>query len=184
MNRPHWKRPEPKDYWDAQIAKQQNAALRKLAVCWYGNQCTKCAASENLNVHHRHYRTFGYETKKDVLLLCRPCHGNLHERYLQGILTPDDAWLCDPLWQWCPHCHKLMILRVPKYEGEFTPFWGCRDFPKCKGSAPAEPSYYEPEAQTVFMASRVRTLYEFLMQIADAETIDAAKEIANKALEG
>jgi hypothetical protein len=32
----------------------------------------------------------------------------------------------------CPSCEKRMVLR----EGRYGKFWGCQDFPRCKGHLP------------------------------------------------
>ena len=40
-----------------------------------GHKCEQCQSSDKpLDLHHQHYRTFGRERQKDVLLLCRECH--------------------------------------------------------------------------------------------------------------
>lgn len=34
----------------------------------------------------------------------------------------------------CPRCGAKMILRKPKEGQTFKAFWGCGDFPNCKGT--------------------------------------------------
>jgi hypothetical protein len=44
--------------------------------------CEKCHASAEewkLDVHHKHYRSFGNEQMRDLLVLCRHCHQRLHD---------------------------------------------------------------------------------------------------------
>jgi hypothetical protein len=54
------------DYW-RQL--KQKVAKRR------GNKCEQCKSSAlHLDLHHKHYETFGRERQKDVLLLCRQCH--------------------------------------------------------------------------------------------------------------
>jgi len=49
------------------------------------NRCGKCGKlSEQLDMHHLHYRTLGYETIDDVILLCsgpNGCHQKQHNYY-------------------------------------------------------------------------------------------------------
>ncbi len=37
----------------------------------------------------------------------------------------------------CPDCGSHMVLRLPKRWQDFEPFYGCRDWPDCKGTRPA-----------------------------------------------
>ena len=51
------------------------ATLKKKVIKRRGYQCEKChAVSVRLDLHHEHYKTFGKERQKDVVLLCRNCH--------------------------------------------------------------------------------------------------------------
>lgn len=34
----------------------------------------------------------------------------------------------------CPLCLEPMVLRRPKPGDNWDPFWGCSDYPRCKGS--------------------------------------------------
>ena len=34
----------------------------------------------------------------------------------------------------CPDCGGWMVLRTPKSDQEWPPFWGCSRFPNCKGT--------------------------------------------------
>ena len=50
-----------------------------------GDYIRRCAACRRLhakpmqfNLHHRHYRNLGRERMHDLVLLCRPCHRDLH----------------------------------------------------------------------------------------------------------
>ena len=50
-----------------------------------GNYCGKCGKlSKQLDLHHLHYRTLGYETLDDVILLCsgpNGCHQKQHDHH-------------------------------------------------------------------------------------------------------
>lgn len=49
----------------------------------YDNICQKCKNKFNakiLHVHHLHYNTLGDEKPEDVLLVCKPCHEEIHGR--------------------------------------------------------------------------------------------------------
>lgn len=34
----------------------------------------------------------------------------------------------------CPECYGPMVLRRPKTPGTWDVFWGCQDYPQCKGT--------------------------------------------------
>ena len=34
----------------------------------------------------------------------------------------------------CPECLENMVLRRPKAGQKWEPFWGCSDFPNCRGT--------------------------------------------------
>lgn len=62
------------------------------------NRCAACDSKKRINVHHRHYRCLHQETLNDVVVLCRACHGYLHQDMLKGMTQ--EAWLR-------LHCPKL-----------------------------------------------------------------------------
>lgn len=53
-----------------------------------GHKCERCfCESCPLDLHHKHYMTFGKERQKDVELLCRECHREADkERALRGMV--------------------------------------------------------------------------------------------------
>ena len=46
-------------------------------------KCKACKSREKLVVHHLNYKNKGFETSKDVLLLCEECHNQIH-RLVKG----------------------------------------------------------------------------------------------------
>lgn len=52
---------------------------RKEALEYYGNCCSQCKTTENLQVHHLHYRNIRNEKMADLSVMCRKCHGLLHQ---------------------------------------------------------------------------------------------------------
>lgn len=52
--------------------------LRAIMLEIAGRQCEQCGFRCYLQVHHRHYRTIGFETPKDLVVLCRLCHKAEH----------------------------------------------------------------------------------------------------------
>ena len=51
------------------------AALKQKVIARRGKKCEKCGCEDRpIDMHHKHYRTFGRERQKDVLLVCRDCH--------------------------------------------------------------------------------------------------------------
>ena len=59
---------------------------REAAREYYGDSCCFCNDRNNLQVHHRHYRTLGREAMTDLSVLCDDCHGHHHTRKK---LTPE-----------------------------------------------------------------------------------------------
>ena len=59
------------EYW-------QNFRLKVLE--YYHYRCAYCKSYNNLEVHHKHYKTLGNETFSDVILLCHWCHNNEHTK--------------------------------------------------------------------------------------------------------
>ena len=45
-----------------------------------GSKCSKCSVDRKLNLHHKHYKNLGFETKNDVVLLCKDCHSEVHNK--------------------------------------------------------------------------------------------------------
>lgn len=64
--------------------------------------CPKCGFQSGNKTkfvtHHRHYRTFGNERPEDVVVLCRPCHKDIHTRQWEYKLTEKDIPFVDPEW--------------------------------------------------------------------------------------
>ena len=44
----------------------------------------------------------------------------------------------------CPECEQPMVLRQPKSDDSWPAFWGCSDYPRCKGTRDILPNG-EPE---------------------------------------
>jgi len=45
------------------------------------DRCELCGARENLEAHHKHYFTFGFERREDIMILCHECHMELHRKH-------------------------------------------------------------------------------------------------------
>ncbi len=43
-----------------------------------GRKCQKCDSPERLEVHHLTYERLGCEKRADVMVLCKPCHQEIH----------------------------------------------------------------------------------------------------------
>lgn len=48
-------------------------------------KCNLCGSKKNLNVHHKTYRNIGNESERDLLLVCKDCHNELHKRSLSNV---------------------------------------------------------------------------------------------------
>jgi len=112
--------------------------------------CSRCGFAtgdkRKIVVHHRHYRTFGNESAGDIVILCKPCHKDIHNRINSHSITSDDAAFVDPetgfdsAEKTCPACGKKMVKRVPRPKNGrfFNPFWGCSDYPNCYCTLPLD----------------------------------------------
>ena len=57
--------------------------LKYLRLIVDSNQCQKCGGTQNLHLHHIHYRTYFKERLQDVRILCTTCHIAGHEAQKQ-----------------------------------------------------------------------------------------------------
>ncbi len=55
-------------------------AIRQMALDRDGHRCVECGSTERLQVHHKTYRRRGWEKRKDLVTLCKPCHEAEHRR--------------------------------------------------------------------------------------------------------
>ena len=51
--------------------------------------CKNNFKSENLDLHHRTYKRWGFERQADLSFLCKNCHMKLHENFTIGELEED-----------------------------------------------------------------------------------------------
>ena len=77
--------------------------LLELAQEHYGSRCARCVCKLGKKhrpvVHHRHYRTLGFEKPvDDIVLLCLKCHADLHTRAKARQLDKTDIPFVDPRW--------------------------------------------------------------------------------------
>lgn len=74
---------EPKVVWlkwyqEEYLKSDHWTEVRKRALDFAENRCQLCDWSENLEVHHRSYRTLHKEKLCDVVVLCSVCHSEFH----------------------------------------------------------------------------------------------------------
>ena len=50
----------------------------RLAQEHYGNKCTRCSETKNLQTHHKSYANIGKEKLSDLDVLCKKCHKEEH----------------------------------------------------------------------------------------------------------
>jgi 5-methylcytosine-specific restriction endonuclease McrA len=69
--RGNWRR----RYWDV-LKSERWKLLREALIAETGSRCEACGylGGNRLHLHHGHYRTLGREGRRDVELLCEPCH--------------------------------------------------------------------------------------------------------------
>ena len=81
----------PRHEYDRHLASPKWAAFRQVALSIAKNRCRACAATEDLQVHHRTYDHFGHEELDDVVVLCQRCHDAVHRLERSGRLSLWDA---------------------------------------------------------------------------------------------
>lgn len=54
------------------------ATTRFSVLCRAKGRCEDCGCSAELELHHLHYRTVGFEIPTDLMALCRACHKGRH----------------------------------------------------------------------------------------------------------
>ena len=45
----------------------------------FENECQKCGSRKDLQVHHKNYNSVGNEKMRDLIVLCRKCHKEVHD---------------------------------------------------------------------------------------------------------
>jgi 5-methylcytosine-specific restriction endonuclease McrA len=72
--------------YEEYLASDHWQTLRRAAIDYYGEACVLCAATgDGVEVHHRHYKTQGRESLRDLTVLCRPCHKKHHDQPIDDI---------------------------------------------------------------------------------------------------
>jgi hypothetical protein len=57
------------------------SSIKKQAFRIHGMKCYECGLHDNLQIHHRHYKTLGKEDPQtDLMPLCYMCHKGIHNR--------------------------------------------------------------------------------------------------------
>ena len=64
---------------------------RRKALRHYKHRCVVCGSTDNLHVHHKHYRTLFRESMADLEVRCAGCHANEHEGTVPGVVDPMTA---------------------------------------------------------------------------------------------
>ena len=75
--------------------------------------CFCCGTDKYLNLHHRHYKTVGYEDGSELAWLCRAHHKEVHFYYGSKMIPDTDENI-----KTCDHVMRLIrhkILGTPKY---------------------------------------------------------------------
>jgi hypothetical protein len=89
--RRRWRRP----YWDV-LKSERWKQLRAGIIAETGGRCEVCGylGRNRLHLYHRHYRTLGRETRRDVELLCAWCHNSERREWRQRywIVLKSERW--------------------------------------------------------------------------------------------
>jgi hypothetical protein len=54
------------------------AKRREVYFARYGRRCEACASTDQIDVHHSHYRNLYEEGDEDLVAMCRSCHAECH----------------------------------------------------------------------------------------------------------
>ena len=65
--------------YQAYLTSPEWEVCRRFMLAFYDHRCAMCNAHENLEVHHRSYANIYSETHRDLIVLCRRCHGLFHK---------------------------------------------------------------------------------------------------------
>lgn len=52
--------------------------LKQLLLIVSSHSCCKCGSTNDLELHHKHYKTYFNESLNDVLIMCKVCHSKGH----------------------------------------------------------------------------------------------------------
>lgn len=53
---------------------------RRLWILHARGRCQQCGRRRRLTIHHHNYRRLGHERRRDIEVLCWPCHQARHRR--------------------------------------------------------------------------------------------------------
>lgn len=72
----------PKIDYNKHIKSKEWKEFKKEICELYNYKCQCCGVKKksNLHLHHKHYKTLGFESAEDVELLCMKCHNTLHAK--------------------------------------------------------------------------------------------------------
>lgn len=77
---PKKKKVNRRQEYENHIKSPEWRAFREKAFEYYGRECGSCGSRHNLHVHHKHYKNIFHEEIADVMILCEPCHMEVHKR--------------------------------------------------------------------------------------------------------
>jgi len=66
--------PSYQDYMRSEDWKERAEEFKDKA----GNKCSLCGSIEKIQVHHKHYRSLGFEKEEDIIVVCDTCHKKFH----------------------------------------------------------------------------------------------------------
>lgn len=69
-----------KDAYYEYLESDQWLNIRRIALMKSDFKCEKCGNKENLNVHHLNYNSVFDEKIRDIIVLCKGCHKNQHNK--------------------------------------------------------------------------------------------------------
>ena len=63
------------------------ATKRKRILAQRGSACYACGSQHSPRLHHRTYVRLGVEWPEDLIVLCEPCHNEVHRLARKGVVT-------------------------------------------------------------------------------------------------
>lgn len=67
------------DSYESYLLSELWQQKKEAAIKWRNNQCELCGSMKFLEVHHTSYEFVGNERLRDLLVVCKFCHRQIHE---------------------------------------------------------------------------------------------------------
>lgn len=66
------------DEYKSYLKSKEWFSVRESLFLIRGKRCERCLSTENIQVHHIHYRNIFREKLEDLMVVCKDCHRKIH----------------------------------------------------------------------------------------------------------